>query len=573
MNKVTAFNDSEKEEEVFASRRRKAAERSKVTRRAILDDSSDEEMQESNKSVPKPSVKPAAARKEVKESMEVDEPTATKNTEPSPAKKLKPAPTESAPTTASNLARRSNVTSAPPAASAWGSLMMDRGQSSSKTKKKSKQDDNDFKLPGGASRVVRAAACQGNDLPVITEPQKMFDDMVSVQLTDNGTNGAVLLPMLQKLHGRPLRVATMCSGTESPILALDMLTKSIEDYVYSHRQQFDGLNVKDDVPILQIEHIFSCEIEPFKQAYIERNFHPPLLFRDIRELGRDKAHTAFGALVDVPCQPGCVDLLIAGTSCVDYSNLNNEKKTIKEGGESGQTWRGLVQWIKKAQPPIVILENVKGAPWTTKVKIFESIGYHASFIHVDTKQYYIPHTRQRGYLFAVKKSGAKPISKRVLKQWSDTVKKLERPAGGSLDAFMLPNDDPRVIKGRDRLSATDSADQSTPWTKCQSRHHFARANEELGEKHPLTGSNEGNTRMPPFAWNEWTSRQVLRIHDLLDIDTLRCAKEGIDPTTKSMVWDLSQNVDRLVVTLILNTCKCLLSRILLPFPSPQGHNR
>ena len=227
----------------------------------------------------------------------------------------------------------------------------------------------------------------------------------------------------------------------------------------AHPEQFEGLDVKDDVPILQIEHIFSCEIEPFKQAYIERNFHPPLLFRDIRELGRDKAHTAFGALTDVPCQPGCVDLLIAGTSCVDYSNLNNEKKTIKEGGESGQTWRGLVQWIKKAQPPIVILENVKGAPWSTKVKIFESIGYHASFIHVDTKQYYIPHTRQRGYLFAVKKSGAKPISNRVLKQWTDTVKKLERPAGGSLDAFMLSNDDPRVTKGRERLFATDSADQ------------------------------------------------------------------------------------------------------------------
>ena len=28
------------------------------------------------------------------------------------------------------------------------------------------------------------------------------------------------------------------------------------------------------------EHVFSCEIEPFKQAYIERNFQPPILFRD-----------------------------------------------------------------------------------------------------------------------------------------------------------------------------------------------------------------------------------------------------------------------------------------------------
>lgn len=65
-----------------------------------------------------------------------------------------------------------------------------------------------------------------------------------------------------------------------------------------------------------------------QQAYIERNFHPPLLFRDIRELGNDKAHTAYGSLVDVPCHPEDVDMLVAGTSCVDYSNLNNEKVCI-----------------------------------------------------------------------------------------------------------------------------------------------------------------------------------------------------------------------------------------------------
>ena len=32
---------------------------------------------------------------------------------------------------------------------------------------------------------------------------------------------------------------------------------------------------------IEIDHVFSCEIEPYKQAYIERNFLPPLLFRDI----------------------------------------------------------------------------------------------------------------------------------------------------------------------------------------------------------------------------------------------------------------------------------------------------
>lgn len=34
----------------------------------------------------------------------------------------------------------------------------------------------------------------------------------------------------------------------------------------------------------EIDHLFSAEIVPFKQAYIERNFSPPIIFRDIKEL-------------------------------------------------------------------------------------------------------------------------------------------------------------------------------------------------------------------------------------------------------------------------------------------------
>lgn len=39
---------------------------------------------------------------------------------------------------------------------------------------------------------------------------------------------------------------------------------------------------------LSINHCFSVEIVPRKQAYIERNFHPKYLFRDIREIGESK---------------------------------------------------------------------------------------------------------------------------------------------------------------------------------------------------------------------------------------------------------------------------------------------
>jgi hypothetical protein len=132
-------------------------------------------------------------------------------------------------------------------------------------------------------------------LPVLTSPHDMFAD-VSRRLPALGD-----VAKASAGWARPLRVATMCSGTESPLLALEMLSEACRA---QHGQP------------LNWEHVFSCEIEPFKQAYIERNFSPPLLFRDIRELCDPQATTAYGALVKVP---GLVDVLVAGTSCVDYS--------------------------------------------------------------------------------------------------------------------------------------------------------------------------------------------------------------------------------------------------------------
>jgi len=71
---------------------------------------------------------------------------------------------------------------------------------------------------------------------------------------------------------------------------------------------------------LSFEHVFSCEIEPFKQAYIERNFSPPVLFRDVTELGRKKAHTAYGSLVEVP---GNVDVGVSHPLSRDQPNTRS----------------------------------------------------------------------------------------------------------------------------------------------------------------------------------------------------------------------------------------------------------
>lgn len=121
--------------------------------------------------------------------------------------------------------------------------------------------------PAPAKKTGKANAIDASDLPPIHDIPTIFSDLVS-RIPKIGD-------VAQHVSGRKLRVATMCSGTESPLLALELIQKSILDQ--------HGV-------LLDIEHVFSCEIEPFKQAYIERNFHPPLLFRDVCELGNPEAY-------------------------------------------------------------------------------------------------------------------------------------------------------------------------------------------------------------------------------------------------------------------------------------------
>ena len=115
-------------------------------------------------------------------------------------------------------------------------------------------------------KISKSNAPESSDLPPINEIPAIFDDLVG-RIPE-------IKQVAEHVAGRKLRVATMCSGTESPLLALELIQKSILE---QHQVRLD------------IEHVFSCEIEPFKQAYIERNFHPPLLFRDVCELGDTEA--------------------------------------------------------------------------------------------------------------------------------------------------------------------------------------------------------------------------------------------------------------------------------------------
>ncbi|KAK9448197.1 uncharacterized protein V1518DRAFT_419949 [Limtongia smithiae] len=375
--------------------------------------------------------------------------------------------------------------------------------------------------------------------PPISDIYDMFKDIVS--------KNPEIEDFVNKLAGRKLRVATMCSGTESPLLALRM----------SARAAKDELNLDFD-----FEHVFSCEIEPFKQAYIERNFRPPILFRDVCELGNDFATTAYGAKVAVPSD---VDILVAGTSCVDYSNLNNNQKKITDNGESGRTYFGMRSWVVKCRPSIVILENVCSAPWEHIRKDFEGLGYATRFVKVDSKNYYIPHTRTRVYLCAFNTKKAA-----LADAWVEKVKSSQRPASCSLDAFMLPADDQRIQVARLAMAQAPHNRSRTDWARCEDRHHKARFDEMLGQKRPLTQwVDNGVCKLLDFGWGDWAASQVSRVLDLMDISTLRAAKVGLDPCYKTELWNLSQNVDRSIGSRKSGISTCITPSI-IPYITNRG---
>lgn len=152
------------------------------------------------------------------------------------------------------------------------------------------------KTPGAANKKAYTDTWKykpglAEELPPISDVSEIADDMTRKALA-NGFQ-----KVLDHIGSRKLRVATMCSGTESPILAIQLISDS---------------KLRDDLPLLfhladadylfftglkklfgqdfEYDHLFSAEIVPFKQAYIERNFQPPIMFRDIKELlAGDKA--------------------------------------------------------------------------------------------------------------------------------------------------------------------------------------------------------------------------------------------------------------------------------------------
>lgn len=356
-----------------------------------------------------------------------------------------------------------------------------------------------------------------------------------------------------------IRIVTMCSGTDSPLIALNMVQQSLQ------RQGQD---------YFKLHHLASCEIEPYKQAFIERNFGPPIIFRDVTEFTEHKEHpkdpeklprNAYGAIAEIPQD---VHMLIAGSSCVDHSSLNNNPN--KEHGESVQTLLGVANYAAQYRPVVVLLENVALADWAEQHIFWANLGYYFRALKIDSKNFYVPQTRERGYSFAVDKlrvakifanrnvnvdelGADQALSEKVDRlctefydQWHACMNALQRRASSPYTDFLLDPDDSRLQTAKAMTEDRKVNRMSTDWKQCRKRHTRVRAHDLLGTKRPFTNrENDGRSKLSDHAWQKWSTGCTTREQDVLDITMLRSVSQrDMDIMSKSRNVDISQNVDR-----------------------------
>jgi site-specific DNA-cytosine methylase len=215
--------------------------------------------------------------------------------------------------------------------------------------------------------------------------------------------------------------------------------------------------------------------------------------------------------------------------------LNNERKTLDGSGESGQTFRAILAYVERHRPPLIILENVRNAPWKNIIAPWEEIGYLVEYKIVDTKHFYLPQTRERGYMVCMDRIRV-DADKSILSEWSALVDDFKRPASSPFTQWTLPEDGQVLLQQRNITSNRHGpmVRAAVDWSLYKIRHQDYRRENGLGIRRPVSNYQDGGIcRQPDWMDRSWYASQVERVWDTIDMNHLRTLRwSGYDNSYK-----------------------------------------
>lgn len=185
------------------------------------------------------------------------------------------------------------------------------------------------------------------------------------------------------------------------------------------------------------------------------------------------------------------------------------------------------------RPRIAVLENISNAPWSHIGSAFEKVGYHFRSVKVDTKDFYLPQTRERGYAICIEKSlVGEDGGKLLLDQWVSIFFSFQRRASSPFTNFTDLDDEVIEQRKQERLNLAEP--RSAPnWSLYKIRHADVRRATTFGNGRPITNWEEGG-KCSPATWMDlpWFFSQVERVWDTIDVNHLRTLTLGYDNSFK-----------------------------------------
>ena len=177
--------------------------------------------------------------------------------------------------------------------------------------------------------------------------------------------------------------ASACSGTDSPHWCLEAISHSVASRCGTTNQCF--------------EQVFACDSDATVQSWLAQMACAKYLFCDICALGDDCA-TDLLTQQTVPIPNA--ELFVAGFVCRDVSTENTQRdcNTIIDGtGFSGSTFHGVLAYVQRYQPRLVVLENVQGIKSMLGYigSVFNDMGYVMEVFELDSTLVFLPQRRVR----------------------------------------------------------------------------------------------------------------------------------------------------------------------------------
>jgi site-specific DNA-cytosine methylase len=189
-----------------------------------------------------------------------------------------------------------------------------------------------------------------------------------------------------------LRIATDCSGIDSPIIALDLLK-------------------------IPFQQVFASDIDKYAQEVITNLHSPQILYGNIMtrtstELSRHKS----------------IDLYVAGPPCQSFSHLYHAASGWQD--ERAKVFKQCVKTILQLKPRVWVLENSPNILASKNVKQWHvlrnslvSAGYTVFEQIFRTQDYGLPQNRTRLYIIGVRKR----LSPNSIAKFHESLEHLKTP--------------------------------------------------------------------------------------------------------------------------------------------------